>query len=425
MVALVATRLTDPESVAAISDRPDNVEPVYGASQWGPLTLANGLPGMALLHAELAAADGRWAAVAHGQISRAAELMSSQASNGLYAGPAALLAAVVRMEPNYATLRRKLTAWVVADQQTRLRACAARRDPGVSWAHYDVVNGLSGTARLLLDAGPEARPVVEESLRYLVSRCEPIIVEGTGVPGWWVPAELQPVAADARQYPRGDFNLGLAHGIAGPLALFTAALVRGCEVPGQRDAMRRTATWLLDRRKYDSAGAYWPCRLSWDEETQPGPEPVFTRAAWCYGAPGIAAALHQAGQALGEPEWCAAAVAGLRAVLDRDERAWNLDGPTVCHGTSGLLQVVRRVAAASGDPALLAAVPRLVEHTLGFADPDAPFVFAHLVPDSPLGRHADTGYRRLNVAGMLEGAAGVACALLPSTGAWDTALMLV
>ncbi|GAA2978716.1 lanthionine synthetase C family protein [Actinokineospora diospyrosa] len=423
-VALVAHRLADPDAVAAIADRPDNVEPIYGASQWGPLTLANGLPGIALLYAELAATDDRWSAVAHRQVSRAAELMSSQAANGLYAGPAALLAAVLRLQPHYATLRRKLIAWVADDQRTRLEACAARRDLGVSWAHYDVVNGLSGTARLLLDAGPSVHGVVEDTLRYLVTLCEPITVDGVRVPGWWVPAELQPVARDAEQYPRGDFNLGLAHGIAGPLALFAAALDRGHEVPRQRDAMRRIATWLLDRRKHDTAGVYWPCRLSWDEETHPGPEPVFTRAAWCYGAPGVVSAVHQTGLALGESQWCAAAVEGLRTTVDRPENEWNLDGPTVCHGYAGLLQIVRRVGTTSGDPALLAAIPGLVDRTLSYATPDAPFVFPHLVPDSPLGRHAGTGYRRLNVAGMLEGAAGVACALLPSAGAWDTALML-
>ncbi|MET9002691.1 lanthionine synthetase C family protein [Amycolatopsis sp. NPDC004169] len=421
-VRLVADRLADPDAVAAVADRPANVEPVYGARMWVPVTLAAGLPGIALLYAELAAADDRWFEVAHRHVTRAAELMASQPSNGLYAGPAALLTAVQRLSPNYATLRRKLTTWVAADQRARLEACAARTEPGVSWSHYDVVNGLSGTARLLLDAGET--DVVAETLRYLTRLIEPITVAGVAVPGWWIPPELQPVAEDARQYPRGDFNLGLAHGIPGPLALFAAALERGVEVPGQREAMRRIGSWLLARRRTDDHGAYWPCRLAWDEETGTAPVAAFTRSAWCYGAPGVAAALYRAGGALGEPGWCDAAVAALRAVLARDERAWRLDGPTVCHGYAGLLQVIRRVGAASGDPVLLDSRVRLTARVLSFADPDAAFVFPHLVPDSPRGWQDATAHRRLDVAGMLEGAAGVACALLPAAGAWDTALML-
>ncbi|MGW5746659.1 lanthionine synthetase LanC family protein, partial [Amycolatopsis sp. NPDC003861] len=136
------------------------------------------------------------------------------------------------------------------------------------------------------------------------------------------------------------------------------------------------------------------------------------------------AALHRAGGALGEPGWCDAAVGALRAVLARDEREWRLDGPTVCHGYAGLLQVVRRVGTASGDPVLLDGCARLTTRVLSFADPDAAFVFPHLVPDSPRGWQDATAHRRLDVAGMLEGAAGVACALLPAAGAWDTALML-
>jgi hypothetical protein len=421
-VRLVADRLADPAAVAEVAARPGNVEPIYGASMWVPVTLAAGLPGIALLYAELAATDDRWLEVAHRHVTRAAELMPSQPSNGLYAGPAALLAAVHRLRPNYATLRRKLTTWVAADQGARLDACAARTGPGVSWAHYDVINGLSGTARLLLDAGETG--VVERTLRYLVELTEPSTVAGVTVPGWWIPAELQPVAEDARQYPRGDFNLGLAHGIPGPLALFAAALERGVEVPRQREAMRRVGSWLLARRLADGTGAYWPCRLGWDEETGPGPADAFTRSAWCYGAPGVAAALYRAGAALGEPGWCEAAVDGLRAVLARDEREWRLDGPTVCHGYAGLLQILRRVGAASGDPALLDGCARLTDRVLSFADPAAAFVFPHLVPDSPQGWRTATAHRRLDVAGMLEGAAGVACALLPEAGAWDTALML-
>ncbi|SDC53793.1 lanthionine synthetase C family protein [Actinokineospora iranica] len=428
-VALVADRLSDPDRTARIADRPDNREPVYGASMWGPVTLANGLPGVALLHAELAAGDQRWASVAHRQIARAGELLASNGANGLFAGPAALLAATLALEPNYARLRRDLARWVVADQNRRLDNCQARTAAGVSWAHYDVINGLSGTGRLLLEVeGGEAEAAVARTLRHLVDLTAPITVAGRTVPGWWVPKDLQPVAEDALTYPMGDFNLGMAHGVTGPLALLARALERGHEVPGQRDAIRRIAQWLLRWRLADETGPYWPCRVSWDEETGPRPASVFTRTAWCYGAPGVAAALHRAGTALDEPEWGLAARSALRAALDRDERSWLLDGPTVCHGFAGFLQVLRRVGAAAADPVLLAGADRLTERVLAFADPDAPFVFAHLVPDSPRGWREASGHRALDVAGLLEGAAGVACALLPAPDpdrwAWDSALLL-
>ncbi|MGW4382955.1 lanthionine synthetase C family protein [Kitasatospora sp. NPDC004531] len=450
-VLLTADRLADPARVAAVAGRPGNVEPIFGNPMWSPLSLTHGHPGVALLHGELAWRDPSRAHAAHAHLAVAMDEMPRRPSNGLNYGPAAVAAAAgVAAGPlgHYAGLRTRLTAWLAQDQQTRLAVHRQRRDegrPGVAWAAYDVVNGLTGTGRLLLDAAdldgdPRAAEALEATLRHLVALAEPLAVDGAVVPGWWVPPELEPVDQDRRDYPRGDFNAGLAHGIAGPLMLLSLAERRGLGVPGGAAAAGAIADWLLGWTLHDEAGPYWPCRVSWDEQTAPvRPQAAFTRTAWCYGAPGVAAALHQAGLAFDRPLWREAAVAALQAALARDEREWRLDGPTVCHGFAGLLQVLHRVAADSGDPVLREGVRRTALRVLDFADPDTPFVFQHLTPDHPEGwRHATT-HRRLDVAGVLEGSAGVALALLsvvpdellgaqPLPGGprarWDRALLL-
>ncbi|BCJ44145.1 hypothetical protein GCM10010168_09580 [Actinoplanes ianthinogenes] len=443
-VLLVADRLADPDTVAAIADDDGNREPIFNASLWGPLTLSNGLPGVALLYAELARTDARWLSVAHRHVQRAAQLMSSSPARGLHAGPAALLTAAQSCAAatgsgQYATLRRNLAGWLATDQQRRLDEFAARTDHGVPWAAYDVINGMSGTGRLLLDVvddpaedSPTARRALDRTLRHLVRLSEPITVDGVETPGWWVPADLQPIKQDQETYPRGDFNLGLAHGAAGPLTLLALAARRGHEVPGQRAAVERIATWFTGWTLTDEHGAYWPCRVSWDEQVAADrPGTAFTRTAWCYGAPGVASALYLAGDVYAVDSWRQAAVAALHAALARPEQRWHLDGPTVCHGSAGFAQVLWRVGTASGDPGLLTGAARVARRTLEFLDPQAPFGFAHLVPDSPRGWQDATGYRSLNVAGALEGAAGVACTLLPFTGdipgtdrAWDRCLAL-
>ncbi|MFD7643989.1 lanthionine synthetase C family protein [Kitasatospora sp. NPDC059795] len=423
-VLLTAERLADPARVAAVAGRPDNIEPIFGNPVWDPISLTHGHPGVALLHGELAWRDPDRAHAAHAHLAVALDEMPRRPSNGLNYGPAAIAAAVgVAAGPlgHYAGLRDRLTAWIAQDQQTRLAVHRQRRAeglPGVPWAAYDVVNGLTGTGRLLLDAAhldgdPRAAEALTATLRHLVALAEPLTVDGVTVPGWWVSPEFEPVDQDRRDYPRGDFNAGLAHGIAGPLMLLSLAERRGLGVPGGAAAAETVAEWLLGWTLHDGTGPYWPCRVSWDEQTAPvRPEAAFTRSAWCYGAPGVAVALHQAGLAFDRPHWRAAAVAGLRAVLARDEREWRLDGPTFCHGFGGLLQMLHRVAADSGDPVLRDGVRRMALRVLEFADPDAPFVFHHLTSDHPEGwRHA-TSHRRLDVAGVLEGAAGAALALL-------------
>jgi hypothetical protein len=421
-VLLVADRLADPERVAAVAGRPDNRDPIYDALMWGPLTLSNGLPGVTLLYAELARYDSRWAAVAHRHVQAAGAAMSSQPSRGLHAGPAALLAATQTCGGQYPRLRANLAAWLAADQLDRLAAC--RPGPGVTWESYDVINGLSGTGRLLLDAvadpdeaSPEVDRALDATLRHLVALTAPVEVAGQRVPGWWVSPELQVSDRDRIDYPHGDLNLGLAHGIPGPLFLLSVALRRGHEVAGQREAIDRIARWLLGWVRTDDAGTYWPCRVGLDDETATSrPAQLFTRTAWCYGAPGVAAALHHAGVTLDVAEWRLAAVRSLHDALARDESRWAIAGPTVCHGYAGLLQVLHRVGTAEGDGVLLAARERVARSVLGFVDPDAPFGFRHLMRYAK-ARPGPTEFKALDVAGVLEGAAGVACALLSVTPA--------
>jgi hypothetical protein len=448
LVLLTATRLSDVDFVAGTAGRADNVDPIYGASLWEPMALSHGHPGIALLYGELARYDARWMTGAHTHLRAAMQAMSAHPSNGLYYGPAAVAAATQTCAGSgghYAGLRKRLLEWVAQDQLKRIAEWESRREPGVGWAAYDVVNGLSGTGRLLLDAVEDpaeksavAGEALDATLRHLVRLTEPIEVYGYRVPGWWIPPELEPVDQDRRDFPQGDFNLGLAHGAPGPLSLLCLAAERGHLVPGLPDAVRRIGEWLSGWVMADTAGPYWPARVSWEQQTTGElPPPEFTRSAWCYGAPGVAAALYRAGTLLEMPDWQEVSVRALHAVLARDESVWRLDGPTVCHGYAGLLQVFHRVGTAAGDPALLAGARRLARSVLRFADEDAPFVFRHLVPDHPDGWRAATRHRALDVAGMLEGAAGTACALLPlipahllgpesgaGARAWDRALML-
>lgn len=439
-VALVADRLADPEQVAAVASRDDNRDPIYDSVMWGPMTLANGLPGVALLYGELARTDETWRPTAHRHLAAAARVMNSAPSRGLFSGPAALLAAAQSCagpDGHYAALRRKLAVWVAEDQLTRLRTFrdrAAGGGRGVDWAAYDLINGVSGTTRLLLDSaadpaetGPEVETALDDSLRHLVRLTEPVRIDGHEVPGWWVPSELQLGERDRQMYPRGDFNLGMAHGIAGPLTVLCSAYEAGHRAPGTAEAVHRVADWLLGWTLRDAAGAYWPARVSWDDELAPGrPRELFTRTAWCYGAPGVAAALFHAGTVLDRPLWRTDAVDALRAALRRDESLWAIEGATVCHGYAGLLRVVARLAHATGDPELLAGRARLTEKVLQCADEEAPFGFRHLMR-FPAAAHAPVPHRAVNTAGMLEGAAGVALSLLPVEPGplpWDRTLGL-
>ncbi|WP_414170294.1 lanthionine synthetase C family protein [Streptoverticillium reticulum] len=402
-------------AVEAVADRLGDPGRVPGA-----VSLGEGHPGVALLHARLGREDPARRPVTHAHLAAAvSRLGSPQPAAGLYYGVPALAFAVrsaVTVPQDYARLLPALDERVarhVRSVLARERARLAAGTAGPAMAAYDVIGGLAGIGRYLLACGAGQRELLREVLEYFVELCRPLRNGGRTVPGWWVPGPPSPAAADG--YPRGHLNLGLAHGIPGPLALLALAHREGVVVPGTDDAMRHIVGWLRKHRLQDGGTASsWPACL--DPEHGHGRDGVHaprSRSAWCYGAPGVARALQLAGLALGEPGWQREAVDAVLAVLERPRREWELPDGMICHGTAGLLQVVTRMAQDGGDARLHAALGPLAGEVLAHRDPAREFVFSSL-------------------CGFLEGAAGTALALAdhlagPVTDGglpWDAALLI-
>ncbi|MFE9845541.1 lanthionine synthetase C family protein [Streptomyces goshikiensis] len=430
-VTAVARRLADP----AAADHPTpEVSPFRAAS------LSDGAPGIALLHAELGAVAGGDPAhrdAAQRWVRRAAALTAlagktpAPGPQGLYGPLAALSFALHRTAEGpgaHSAARSHLREQVAELASTRAareeRRLTEHPDSGsgsgfTTFTAYDVLSGQAGLGAHLLELGRPAEAALVRVLRALVGLSRPVRTHDRGLPGWWVAldgASYQPVAP-----ARGHANLGMAHGMPGPLALLAIAWREGVRVPGQRAAVTDLAQWLLARRCADAAGPWWPGQLSLGPAQ---PEPG--RPSWCYGTPGIARALQLAGLALEVPQWQEAGVEALRAALSRadpdgPDRAGGTAEAGLCHGLAGLLQITWRAARDSGDPELSERVPQLTARLLDLLDEDAPFGFAAAPGERPPEEHP---------GGFLTGAAGAALALHtfardaePATR-WDRALLL-
>ncbi|KDN82284.1 lanthionine synthetase C family protein [Kitasatospora cheerisanensis] len=428
-VAATAELLAEPDRVAgalADADRP-----------WAPAGLADGAPGIALLFAELSRQDPAHRATAHAWLGVAARSAAGAApGTGLYDAVPALAFALPRAAAtpaDYRTARAHLhhQTTVLAERLARReqqRAAAGVEHTAVE--RYDLVSGLAGLGAVLLDHHPRAGTAdsaLHLVLRALVRLSEPI----AELPGWWVaqsPDDCAPTSAE-----RGHANLGLAHGLPGPLALLALCWRQGLRVPGQRTALSLWADWLLGQARQDRYGPWWPQSVDLttidqlpDHPQPPGDCERPGRPSWCYGSPGIARALQLAGLALDQPDWreCAeqAAAAAVHRALDTATGPAALTDAGLCHGWAGLLQCTWRTGRDSEQPEneLTALLPRLTERLLDLATP-APFGFR-----PPLPRNGWTD----DPAGFLTGAAGVALALhtvatdrVPFT-TWDRALLL-
>lgn len=231
-----------------------------------------------------------------------------------------------------------------------------------------------------------------------------------GKPGWWLPAGEHPRAVTV--HPSGAATTGVAHGIAGPLALLATARTAGWSVPEQRAALESAAQWLLRWRTNAAAG--WPPYVTGDELDSDTAQPTAGRRdAWCYGAPGIGRALILAGHALADPRLTEAGDTVIASLTERPADLWDVEGPTLCHGHAGVLQSAATSQGTTTDRAAAAV-------TQAF-NPGLAFAFQHL----------DNGSAS-DDPGLLTGAAGVALTLAdhgqlpapPVPARWDSILLL-
>ncbi|MER6091280.1 lanthionine synthetase C family protein [Streptomyces bluensis] len=387
--------------------------------------LAYGLPGIALLHIERAAAGlGPWRR-AHDWLAAAARqpFTSGPDSHPFYGAPAfayVLACAAEHLPGSYEQALDTMDRQMVADVCRRLGAAHRRIEVGLlpELAEYDVIRGLSGYGAHLLRRNP-ASATVRTVLDYCVRLTDPITHEGETLPGWWV--ETGPSGRPDDRFPGGHANTGVAHGIGSVLALLALAARHGTLVDGHHDAMRTILAWLDRWREETGRNLAWPYWVTRSELREGRTAPSAPRRpSWCYGTAGIARVQQLAALALGDTSrQIEAENALVAAVTDTAQLKATTDNG-LCHGFAGLVHVVAR-SADDADPStagrLRAAIPALLTAMC-----------------SPVSNPTDAALAmtqdKAGGPGFLNGAAGIALALQaaatgePPRSAWDTCLLI-
>ncbi|GAA2302067.1 hypothetical protein GCM10010149_59230 [Nonomuraea roseoviolacea subsp. roseoviolacea] len=344
--------------------------------------LSEGMLGVALLHIErgdlISARALLRQAVAHG--------VSAGGNASLFHGAPALEFVLGRAGHAGNAVRDTVDRLVT----TRLQEARLRQASGEppSLAEFDLIRGLTGLAALFLTRA-EPPPLLEQVLAHLVSLAQPVAVDGRALPGWW-----SMDGPGHEEMPGGHSNNGVAHGIAGPLAVLSLAARHGIQVPGQRDAIEVFARWL------DRYGCRYWITLG-ELTTTELPPPLPARPSWCYGQLGIARAQQLAALALHDPARQLTAENTVMGALADPACLSRITDATLCHGWAGLLAVARAVA----------------------GDSPAPDRFAPLIDDLTGRLAADLD--RLPKPGFIEGRAGAYLALDgTNTTGWTRALLI-
>ncbi|MBB4917189.1 lanthionine synthetase LanC family protein [Streptosporangium saharense] len=357
---------------------------------WSPSGVSLGGAGLAIMCAEF---DGRfpdagWDVAAHGLLASGLDEVGDPARPlGLFSGAVGYAAAIwfaSRGGTRYTSLLASLDAALLP----RMRALALAMPYGP--ASHDTVNGVAGWVGYLLsrERTPEIDRVVGPVAEALAAVLRP---DGRGRMAYRLGGAVR-------------LDLGVAHGIAGPLAAL--ALLEIHRGTGHRDTLLGAGRWLAELATWDSGCLLWPASVE-----PPGREAVENAGSWCHGSSGIARAVYLAGVATGSPDLVDVAVTATRTLCSRPPV---LDSPNLCHGLAGQLAIVAAFARDTGDPLLVATAENLAAELadgfrsgalLGYPDVEQP------------GTETDN-------PGLLRGAAGVAALLLSPTPAWTRLLLL-
>jgi lantibiotic modifying enzyme len=284
---------------------------------------------------------------------------------------------------------------------------------------YDVVSGLVGYGVYALERLP--RQTAADCLELVVDRLDEIAEHTAQGVTWHTAPKLLPETVH-KDFPNGYYNLGLAHGVPGVIALLGKICATRDErlQTGRAKAellLKGAVAWLLAQQPADRAQSfpYW---------AGPGISATPGRVAWCYGDLGIAVALLGAARCVNERAWEREASKIGRRIAGRPAEQSGVVDCGLCHGAAGVGHLFNRLFQATGETRFATAARFWFERTLEMRRPNQGIAgFAALMPDPER-----PGKKRWIAApGILEGAAGVALALLaaatPIKPEWDRMLL--
>jgi hypothetical protein len=320
-------------------------------------------------------------------------------------------------------------AWAMAHLERRLQEIdsveaideALQRHLGQApWRReYDVVSGLVGFAVYALERFPRKSAIA--CLELIVEHLASIAQRSAAGVTWFTPPELLP-PHQLEQCPNGHYNLGLAHGVPGVIALLAPV----CAISDNRlRSLRKKARPLLDRAVAWLLAQQPPNReANFPPYVGRGVLPRRGRVAWCYGDLGIAVALLLAARSVRNRVWERAALEIARRAASRRTDEAGIVDCGLCHGAAGVGHLFNRLFQATGEESFADAACFWFERVLEMREPGRGVRGFFAVRIDP-----KTGSRRaVAEVGMLEGAAGVGLALLAASTSiepqWDRLLLV-
>jgi lantibiotic biosynthesis protein len=282
---------------------------------------------------------------------------------------------------------------------------------------FDLVAGIVGIGVYGLERRSTAAGI--GIVRNVVHRLKELAIEDAAGIRWHTAPRLLP-PWQRELYPDGYFNLGVAHGMPGVIAFLAEVCALEELAADARPLLDGAMQWLWScADESDGISRFGTFVLPEQKDAQFRP----SRVAWCYGDLGIAVALLVAARAVRQPEWERFALDTALGVAKRETDSAVADA-CLCHGAAGNAHLFNRLYQATKDERFLAAAQRWIRTTLSMRRQTGSI--AGFVSWRPAAR-SDLPDGWDAAPGFLEGAAGVALALLaastPVEPGWDRVML--
>lgn len=424
----IAYRMSDPEKVVELVSLPSNINPSTSQLSWMPLSLSHGYPGLLLLFATLDQCfpEDNWDKISHQYVLKIKEVIEKEGVSdfSIFGGLSGVCFAIEqasRKKTRYQKLLGNLENYLIEGvkkdffpllEEKIFLGLPARMDT------YDAISGVTGIGSYFLrdKASASGMTFIKKIIELLIGLCRDIRVGGQLVPGWYVPSHFQFLQHDKKIYPKGNFNLGLAHGATGILAFLSICLLNGIELPGQTETIEKIARWLQVNKRVNQWGDYWVDHIAFEKQADHSDSP-FIYDAWCYGSAGVVRALYLAGKALDAPEILQTAQSGFNAIENRIQQEMSgLNSPTFCHGYAGLLLMTYLMSRDLNSPSWSQLRDQLLQKLFSFYRETYPFGFKDFEPlfgDQFILNQLDQAKMiEIDKVGVLEGVSGILLSLI-------------
>lgn len=279
---------------------------------------------------------------------------------------------------------------------------------------YDLIRGLVGFGVYAMKRLP--RPSAARCLQGIVARLRDL-AEPQGSGFTWLTRPDLMLPESRNLHPRGWYNLGVAHGIPGVVALLAKVCAADVPCENARPLLEGAVAWLLAQGQPEGAESTFPYYVD-EHLTAQGQS---GRSAWCYGDPGVAVCLLQAARSQKNQEWEQAALKVARTAARLPYENTGVVDAGLCHGAAGLGHIYNRLFQVTGEEVFLNAARYWLHRTIDMQQAGAGVAGYRSWSGGDEGQWIDD-------PGFLTGATGIGLALAAGVcrvePTWDGALLM-